>query len=341
MRAYLASPMIALALALAVAAPAPTAVAAQKSKKKEMAAEAAKNAKPVVWHDPGEVEKLDFVLGPGGAENMPKPPYTFEEEDTGASNPKIKVTDANGRRWSIKFGHEVNSEVFASRIAWAAGYFVEPSYFVASGKVDGVDRGKLTRAKDFIADDGSFTDGRFELKLDPVAKLKDEQGWGWSDAPLAGTKELNGLKIVMMLTSNWDNKDVRDVGRGSNTAIYVFDTPQGREARWYVTDWGGSMGKWGGVFGREKWDAKGYAGQSSKFLKYSKGKVEFGYSGQHSSDFKNGISAADVAWVAQYLTRITDEQLRAGLKAAGAAPDEIETFVPAIRERLNQLKMVH
>jgi len=197
------------------------------------------------------------------------------------------------------------------------------------------------RAKKFVGKDGSFTNGRFELKLDTLAKLKDEEGWGWNTNPFTGTKELAGLKVVMMLTSNWDNKDVRDVGRGSNTAIYVVEAPNGNEARYYVTDWGGSMGKWGGVLGREKWDPEGFAKQSSSFVKVSGGKVEFGYSGQHTGDWKNDIKPSDVAWITSYLSRITDEQLRAGLKASGATESEANTLATAMRQRIDALKMVH
>ena len=36
---------------------------------------------PIVWRNPGAVETLDFVGGPGGREQAPKPPFTFIEED--------------------------------------------------------------------------------------------------------------------------------------------------------------------------------------------------------------------------------------------------------------------
>src|SRR5262249_54225920 len=154
-------------------------------------------------------------------------------ENEQGSNPKIKVTDANGVKWHVKFGSEVNAETFATRIAWACGYFVDPTYFVASGKVDGATG--LRRARKAIQSDGSFTEARFELPREKgVRKLEDEQSWSWIDNSLVGSKELNGLKIVMMLTSNWDNKDVRDVKRGSNTAIYQTKTDGGREDRYLI-----------------------------------------------------------------------------------------------------------
>ena len=45
-----------------------------------------------------------------------------------------------------------------------------------------------------------------------------------------------------MMLSNWDNKDVRDVKRGSNTAIFQTPSEGGLEDRYLITDWGGSMG---------------------------------------------------------------------------------------------------
>src|SRR5215813_12117771 len=244
---------------------------------------------PVLWADPGAVERLDFVAGAGGRTNAPKPPFTFIEENLNGTNPKVRVSDANGNKWTVKFGSEVNAETFATRMAWAAGYFVEPAYFVPSGKILNV--GKLERAKNSVKSDGSFADARFELRRDKgVKKLDDEQSWSWIQNPFLGTKELNGLKVIMMLVSNFDNKDVRDVKRGSNTAIYRTPTGIGVEDRYVVSDWGGSMGKWGGYITREKWDCNGFRGQNKDFVKGVKGdQVEFGFSGQHSGDFKEGI----------------------------------------------------
>ena len=64
---------------------------------------------PIVWRDPGTVETLDFVGGPGGREQAPKPPFTFIEEDRTGSNPKISRSNccrsmrrppaANRRNW--------------------------------------------------------------------------------------------------------------------------------------------------------------------------------------------------------------------------------------------------
>ncbi len=291
---------------------------------------------PQVWRDPGQVETLDLAGGPGGREGAPLAPFTFLEENLNGSNPKVKVKDANGIEWSVKWGTEVNAETVAIRLVWAAGYFVEPAYFVPSGKIDGVTG--LTRAKSKVKEDGTFVEARFERQKDKgVKKLEEEQSWSWIENPFVGTKELNGLKVMVMLLANWDNKDVRDVSRGSNTAI--FQTRD--DAQYTVTDWGASMGKWGNFISREKWDCRGYQGQSRSFVKgVRNGIVEFGYAGQHSKDFANDIKVADVQWLVGIVGKLTDEQVKSALEASGATAEDQACFTKAIRGRIEQLRAV-
>jgi hypothetical protein len=293
----------------------------------------------VIWRDPGQVERLDFRWGPGGRAGAPAPPFRFIEEDTSGSNAKVKVRDARGRVWKLKWdpGGEANAEVIATRIAWAAGYFVEPSYFVPRGRIVGV-RG-LDRAAKFVAPDGTFRDARFELKVETVAERKDEESWTWQSNPFVGTRELDGLKIVMMLVSDWDNKDARDTKRGSNTAVHFVRTRGGVEARYLITDWGGSMGKWGNYFTREKWDCDGFVSQTEKFVTVrDDGRISWGFSGQHTDSFKESVDVDDVRWVMQYVGRITDAQLREGLMASGATRAEAACYARALRSRIEQLR---
>jgi hypothetical protein len=311
-----------------------TGQAIQKKKK------AAQVSATLIWADPGEVENLDFTGGPGGRDGEPKPPFTFIEESLSGSNPKVRVSDAHGAKWTVKFGSEVNAETFATRVAWAAGYFAEPSYFIPIGRVEKL--GNLTRAKKYFKADGNFTNARFEARPGKgVKKLDGDQSWGWLRNPFVTAVELKGLKVIMMLTSNFDNKDVRDVKRGSNTAIFQVPTESGLENRYMVSDWGGSMGKWGGFIFREKWDCKGFRSQTKDFIKGVKGDiVEFGFSGQHTESFKNDIRVSDLKWLLQYVGRISDDQFRDGLRASGATPDEVECFTQSMRERINQMKRV-
>jgi hypothetical protein len=298
----------------------------------------AQSGKPVIWRDPGDVAKLDFVAGPGGREKAPKPPFAFIEEVSSGPNPEVIVTDAAGEKWSVEFGPEINAEIFATRLAWACGYFVEPLYFVAGGPID--DLGELKRAKSHIKRDGSFTNARFERRREKgIRSLEDADSWSWVQNPFAGSRELNGLKAIMMLVSNWDNKDARDVTRGSNTAILQNPQSGGAEDRYLVNNWRSSMGKWGGYLRRGKWDCKGFARQTPDFVKGVMGDIfVWGYAGHYTRDFSDDIRISDMRWLMQYLGRVTDEQLREGLQASGANPDEVDCFARAIRQRINQIK---
>lgn len=312
----------------------------QEDEKKKDKKRPIQKGTPVLWRDPGAVEQLDFIGGPGGRQHAPKAPFTFIEENLSGSNPKVRVSDANGVTWAVKFGSEVSAETFATRMLWATGYFVEPNFYVASGRIQGATG--LKRARQAISEDGSFTNARFELpRPKGVRELDGQDSWGWLTNPFVGKKELNGLKVMVMLVSNWDNKDVRDLKRGSNTVIFQTPTTAGLEDRYFISDWGGAMGKTGGYLTREKWDCRGFRDQTPKFVKGVQGDlVQFSYAGQHTQDFMEGIRVNDVRWLLQYLGRITDNQIRLGLEASGATPDEIACFTQSLRDRINQLKTV-
>jgi len=286
----------------------------------------------VLWRDPGSVETLDFAHGPGGAAGVPRGPFRFIEELGDGTVAKLKVRDAGGRVWVMKWGSEAKAETFASRVAWAAGYFVLPSYFVRSGRVTGAR--SLGRASGQVDPSGRFRDARFQAW---ESRYLRENNWTWTYNPFVGKRELGGLKVVMMLTSNWDSKDARDVDIGSNTAIIDRSQPGRPEYRYLITDWGGSMGKWGPFPVHDKWNCNGFADQSENLVKGVKdGIVEWGYSGTH--DLSEGISVDDVRWLLRMVRRITDSQLRAGLRASGAAPQEVECFARGLRVRIRQLQ---
>lgn len=293
----------------------------------------------VIWRAPGPAESLDLAAGPGGRDGAPAPPFTFVEEHGTGSFPCVSVRDARGRVWRAKWGDEIHTEAFATRLAWAAGYFVEVNYFVPSGRIEAATG--LQRAGQYIAEDGTFQSARFELDEPGVVKHFDEHSWAWNDNPFVGTRELNGLKIVMMLLSNWDNKDVRDVARGSNTAIFEHRIDRNvLEARYLIIDWGAALGSWGNnVLSRGRWDCQAYAAQTEQFvLGVEADFVQWGYKGQRTADAVMDISRADVQWLFKYLGGLTDEQLAAGLRASGGTETEIAEFTAAIRARLDHLR---
>lgn len=292
----------------------------------------------MLWRDPGDVAALDFAAGPLGPDGAPKPPFMFQEEAGGGTSAKLLVRDGNKRTWEVKWGEETKPEAFVTRLLWALGYMVEPAYFVRSGKIDSV--GALARAEQQIdrPNGNAFTNARFELR-DLNSLIVPGPGWLFKNNPFSGTNELQGLKIVSMLVSNWDLKDPSS-SDGSNTSIFKVRRGDSEEFHYLINDWGATMGKWGGIATRSKWDCKGYAGQNKDFVKgVRNGVVEFGYQGKRA-ELSKGITVDNVRWLMGYLGRIKDDQLRAGLLASGASSSEAGCFVPALRERIEQLRAV-
>jgi hypothetical protein len=249
-----------------------------------------------IWREPSLADATDLRFGPGGASGAPVPPFRFVEEHFNGSQPCVAVRDARERLWRVKWGHEVKPEAFAVRVAHACGYFAEVTHYVASGTI--ADVKDVARARQCLAEDGSFADARFELEDRRVRMLFDEHGWSWSDNPFDGTKQLSGLKILTMLLSNWDTKDQRDVARGSNTAIFEVPSHWGREARYLISDWGGAMGRWGSnIVSRGRWDPAGFEAQTPHFVTGVRdGFVNFGYQGQRTAEIVRGITVEHAAW---------------------------------------------
>jgi len=290
----------------------------------------------VLWKDPGEVERIDFTNPAGGAKHTPHPPFFFLSEKLGGSSPKVLVRDSSGVKWRVKGGLETQTESFVTRLVAALGYHADPTVFVAHGKIDGVT--SLKRAAGFIQPDGAFSNGSLERRHGNLKSMT--QDWAWNSNPFLGTKELKGLKVLVILVSNWDNKDARDRWLGSNTGIAERRLDNGRIQLIYrVTDWGQGLGAWGSDARPKGWDCGAFTAQTKSFLQGRTGQhLQFGFIGKHTDDFKNDITVEDVRWLLRYLGKISDAQIQNGLKASGATVEEVACFATQLRERINQLE---
>ncbi len=295
----------------------------KKSKKSSNAP--AEAGTPAIWEDRGDVSKLDLFWGIGSEAEMPKAPLQFDKEDVSGTNPKIKVIDANGVKWNLKFDEEVHAEVAASRLVWACGYMVEESYFIPSGKVNGVTG--LGRAKKFVGADGSFSNAMAEKRPDDIARRG--VNWDWSSNPFVGSKELSGLAILNCLLSNWDAKVT------NNNVLGMFDDKGGVRDWYLVADWGGTFGKTGGFMSHTKWSLADYSKQ--QFLDGVKGnQVNFHYSGKMSG--LRSIPKEHATWFMGIAGKLSDAQIREAFRAGGATQSEIDGFTSQLRKRINELK---
>ena len=298
----------------------------------------AQRTERILWREPGNVANVDLGGSVVTGVPAPKAPFTFVREDMAGTQPKLLVKDAAGITWNIKFGNEVKPESFTWRIPRAVGYFVEPNFFVASGKIEGMS--KMQRQTPSLKADGSFTSARFQYR-DPAYRFT-RQTWRWDINPFRGTPPLHGLEILVMLASNWDNKDARTGLDETNTAIFEHRAGNGvRELIYSFIDWGSGMGAWGDLSGQTDWNCADYTKQSAAFVKGVKGgHVVFGFEGHIREGFQTGITPADVAWLMKYLGQISDAQLRAALRATGATAGDETCFAGAIRSRIEELRRI-
>lgn len=117
---------------------------------------------------------------------------TFIEEEKGGHNKKYRIKDGSGRIWVAKLGREAQPETAAVRLLWALGYKTEINYLVPTITIPGK---------------GTFRNVRLEARPANVERVDE---WKWKDNPFIGTKELQGLKIMMVFFNNWDIVDIQN-----------------------------------------------------------------------------------------------------------------------------------
>ena len=293
-------------------------------------------APAVLWKDPTDIGARDMIYGPGGSEHQPHGPFKFVKEDLNGTSPKFVVTDADGVKWKVKLGVEAHPETAASRLVWAAGYFADEDYFLPDMSVEGMPF-SLRRGEKFVEASGIVHDARLKRYL----KSEEKQGtWKWRDNPFTGTRELNGLRVMMALLNNWDLKD-------ENNTVYEYE---GKRI-YLVSDLGASFGTTG--FSVTRTESKGNLESytESKFITgASPAAVDFAVPSRpaliHMTELKSRtglewigkqIPTADARWIGSILARLSPAQIQAAFGAAGYSPREIAGFSAIVEARITEL----
>jgi hypothetical protein len=269
---------------------------------------------PVLWQDPGDISSRDLFAGPGGEAMKPDlSQLTFIKEETGGYSKKYRVRDRNGRVWVAKLSKEAQSETAATRIMWAIGYQTEIPYLVPSVTIDGK---------------GTFENVKFEARPENVKRL---DLWKWSDNPFVGTKEFQGLKVLMVLMENWDIKD------DNNKVLLVRNERTGRnELQYIISDLGATFGKTGGVLSRTRNKPEDYA--EAKFINEVKGnRIDFRFSGKRQGLFDD-ITIGQARWLGDLLAQLTDQQIQDAFRAANYTPPQVKLLSDALKARITELE---
>jgi hypothetical protein len=292
----------------------------------------------VMWQDPSNIESRDLYYGSGGEKDEPQGSFTFINEDLDGTNPKFVVRDGDGVKWKVKLGEESRPETAASRLLWAVGYFTDEDYFLPAIHVENVPA-HLHRGRHFVSADGTMHNVRLKRVIKGEEKLTS---WMWRNDPFNGTREFNGLRVMMALMNNWDLKDV-------NNAVYEYE---GKRI-YLVSDLGASFGTPGrGLTRKSKGSLKAYA--HSRFIHdVTPGYVDFNVPDRpalihvveipafvrrlHLRWIGKRIPREDARWMGSLLGRLSREQIEAAFRAAGFSQPEIEGFCVAVENRIAEL----
>ena len=304
---------------------------------------AAEPANPVLWSNPADIASRDLYYGPGGQAHEPHTTYTFVGEDRRGTNPKFDVRDENGTKWKVKLGLEAKPEVAATRLLWAVGYFADEDYFLSDLRVENMPR--LGRGEKLIAPDGTMHNVRLKRYSKNEKKVAT---WEWRNNPFNGTREFNGLRVMMALLNNWDLKT-------ENNAVFEERSDaQGKLSRYVVNDLGATFATAGITLPlkRAKGNLREYS--RSKFIKRVHGDyVDFNVPARPSlwllawpnrfvtrmrmPWIGHHIPRADARWIGQLLAQLSNEQIRQAFRAAGYSPQEVEGFANVVEQRINEL----
>lgn len=330
----------------------PPATSAKKTDREKSASKPDDNDKPLpasevhnptLWHDPGNIAALDLYYGQGGKDGMPTGPFTFESEDMNGTNPKFNVHDSQNRKWRVKLGNEAQPEVVASRLLWAMGYYVNDDYVLPEAHIDGL---HIKRGGN-LAKNGNIKNARFARKPEGQKKIGI---WEWKKNPFTGTRELNGLRVLMAVMNNWDLKDV-------NNAVYT-DKDSDQQI-FLISDVGATFASNGFSFTKNR--SKGNLGtfKGSKFIEHETPTTvsfatprpptgllleTFGvqardyFKRQHMEWIGQDIPRKDARWIGDMLGQLSHEQLVDAFRAANFPPDVIDEYVILVENRIQLLK---
>ncbi len=301
---------------------------AQKDKNKKKEAPAPPTGTLVLWQDPGRIESRNLLNGPGGTTKPDLSRTTFVRDQMGGGfSINYRVRDAAGKTWVAKLGKEAQPETAATRLVWAVGYKTEINYLVPCAHIEGAPepRYKIPRCEG-----KGFANVKFEARPEGVKRL---ESWAWNSNKFSGTREFQGMLVLMSLLNNWDLKD------DNNKIVFV---PKGKnggpELQYIISDLGATFGKTGGALSHNRNDPEDYA--KSKFVNgVEGGSVKLAYSGKNQGLFKN-ITIDQARWIGSLLSRLSEQQISDAFRAANYSPETVAFLTGAVRGRIDQLKNI-
>lgn len=266
-----------------------------------------------LWVEPQAGRDLFWGIGGQKLAPDPKGRYTVIEMKRGGFSRGYTVKDEREREWSAKFPPEAAPEVVTSRIIWAIGYHQPPVYYLAEWQAS-----KATSPNPQLP-------ARFRERTPDFHGLDTDGTWSYYHNPFVGTRQLNGLLTLQAMLGNSDLKDAQN-------ATYALKEPVEGARRWYVArDLGQTFGRTG-TLDPPRGDPDVF--EKTAFIRgVENGFVRFEYHGRHRALFDR-ITPADVRWVCERLSRLTDQQLRDAFRAGGYPQVTADRFVSTLKRKI-------
>ena len=297
-----------------------------------------------IWSDPGDIRSRNLFWGPGGEKSQPQKPVEFVQEDLKGTSPKFEVRDAEGKKWTAKLGLEAKPEIVASRLLWAIGYSANENYFFADLPVKNMPT-PLRRGQNLAGHNGEVPNVRLQRHPDHDKRISN---WNWRHNPFYGTREFNGLRIMMGLIGNWDLKD-------ENNAILENEKEEGPRI-YEVSDVGTALGTPGksysdrvskgnlDVYRRTRLIANIHGDyidlnfpKRPPIWELFEFEWSFYFHQAHMGWIGRHIPRADAKWIGSLLAQLSPDQIRDAFRAAGYSQSDIESYTQAVISRIQEL----
>jgi hypothetical protein len=294
----------------------------------------------VIWTDAGDIRSRDLYWGPGGEKRRPEPPVEFLEEDRHGTYPKFDVRDSAGKKWRVKLGIEAQPEVVASRLLWAVGYTTNENYFLPDLYVNKMPP-HLRRGQQMIGEGGHVSNVRLRRRPEGEKKLAH---WNWQHNPFVGTREFNGLRVMMALLRNWDLYDDNNAILEDNSGQQVYE----------VSDVGTAFGATGRHFHDR--DSK------NNLRQYRRGRLISKINGDtielhfptlpwpgfildvpfYRYEWRarwvgRHIPRRDAKWIGSLLAQLSPDQIRDAFRAGGYSEEQANAFTEVVLARIQEL----
>ena len=276
-----------------------------------------------LWQAPTDINSRDLFSGPWGGDRAPNPnvTYTFVARKQQGTNPGVTVTDPDGREWHVKQpthtdqGAEGPIEVTLSRVLSALGYHQPPVYYLPTLRI--------ADARGVHVEPG----GRFRLTDKSIKHIGE---WSWQQNPFVGKRAYNGLLVVLLMFNSSDLKN-------ENNALYQV-RGESNVKYWYVVrDLGTALGETA-RFAPQRGDPDIFERQPF-ILGVTAGFVRFNYHGWHQELLKT-IPAADVAFAADLLQQLTEQQWRDAFRAGGYSPSIAGRFIARLHQKIDEARRI-